>query len=272
MARSGENFEVTAVLRSLGHRYAGPPPVTALDAVDLELRAGELTALLGVNGSGKSTLLRLLAGVLEPSDGRLDVLGFSDPATGGRRPPAGLRRRIAYLSQDPALDPEMLAGETLELLATLHGVPRTTRSERIADVAASFGLEDLLGRRIDALSGGQRRRLHLAAGLVHDPELLLLDEPAAGLDAPGTESLWRELVRRARDGRCVVIASHELASVERYTHRVVILDAGRVVADAAPRRLLEEVDAADLGEVFRRRTGRDPEELEKPASRRRRQR
>ena len=260
-----------AELTGVVHRYRGDGgrAVEALAGVDLTLPGGGLTGLVGVNGSGKTTLLRLLAASLPPTAGRVRVLGHEAPAAGRRRPPRELRRRLAYLPQDPALDPEMRAGETLRLMAVLHGLPRRERRRRVAGVAAAFGLETLLRRRVDALSGGQRRRLHLAAGLLHEPDLLLLDEPAAGLDATAGEALWGELARRAAEGATVVVVSHALAEVERHAGRVVMLDAGRVVADGAPRALLADSGAADLADLFRRRTGRDPAELAAKPNRRR---
>ncbi|HMB53472.1 MAG TPA: ATP-binding cassette domain-containing protein, partial [Thermoanaerobaculia bacterium] len=150
------------------------------------------------------------------------------------------------------------------------GLPRGTRRQRVAELAAAFGLAELLPRPVATLSGGQRRRLHLAAGLLHEPDLLLLDEPAAGLDAGAREALWADLARRAAAGATVVVVSHALAEVERHAARLVMLDAGRVVADGAPAALLAESAATDLADLFRRLTGHDPADLEPKPSRKRR--
>jgi ABC-2 type transport system ATP-binding protein len=260
-----------AELTGVVHRYRGDGgrPVEALAGVDLTLSAvGELTVLVGVNGCGKTTLLRVLAAALAPSEGRVALLGHRSPAAGGRRPPRSLLRRLADVPQDPALDPEMRGGETLRLMAVLYGLPRRRRRARIAEVAVAFGLGELMDRPVATLSGGQRRRLHLAAGLLHEPDLLLLDEPAAGLDAGAREALWAELARRAGAGATIVVVSHALAEVERHAARVVMLDAGRVVADGAPAALLAESGATDLADLFRRRTGHDPAELEPKPKRR----
>ncbi len=253
----------------LGDRLGGVVP-PALDGVDLQVEAGALCALIGANGSGKTTLLRILAGILRPSAGAVRVLGVESPASRGDRE---LRRRSSYISQDPALDPEMTVGETLQLLAALHGVRRAERSRRVAEVAAAFGLEDRLSRRVDALSGGQRRRLHLAAGSIHDPELLLLDEPAAGLDPRGSDALWTELRRRHERGLTTVIVSHDLAAVEKHATAVAILDGGKLVAVGAPRALVQReadggrpLEASNLSEAYRRLTGRSPSALEARSS------
>jgi ABC-2 type transport system ATP-binding protein len=254
--------EPAARARGVGHRFGG---TTALAGVDLDLPRGTITALVGANGSGKTTLLRILAGILAPSAGEVEVLGIGQPAqsAGGRALRHALRQRTSYVSQDPALDPEMTGGETLELAAALYGVPRRGRRQQVAELAASFGVASHLARQVGTWSGGLKRRLHLAAGMLHDPELLLLDEPTAGLDPEGRRLLWADLVARAERGRSVAIVTHDLAAAERHAGCVAILDRGALVAAGSPRELLA-VDggaAADLSEAFRRRTGRDVTDL-----------
>lgn len=251
--------EVAAEARGVSHRYGAGAP--ALRDVDLAAERGVVTALIGANGSGKTTLLRVLAGVLAPTAGTVRVLGVDRPAALGRRAGRRQRRKTGYLSQDPALDPEMTCGEILTLLAAFYGVRRRERRQRVGEIAAAFGLESLLKRRVDALSGGQRRRLHLAAGMIHDPELLCLDEPAAGLDPEATDLLWAELEDRARRGRATVIVSHDLAAVERHAATVVILDRGVVVAAGSPADLAA-TNPPDLAHAYRRLTGREPAALE----------
>jgi ABC-2 type transport system ATP-binding protein len=246
--------------RGVGHRFGA---TTALSGVDLELRRGRITALVGANGSGKTTLLRILAGILEPSSGEVEVLGIGQPALRGRGTCRALRRRTSYVSQDPALDPEMTGGEILALVAALYGVRRRGRRRRVAELAAGFGVDSYLSRRVGTWSGGLKRRLHLAAGMIHDPELLLLDEPTAGLDPEGRRLLWADLEARAERGRAVAIVTHDLAAAERHAAAVAILDRGALVAAGTPKELLA-VDggtAADLAEAFRRRTGRDVADL-----------
>jgi ABC transporter DrrB family efflux protein len=203
--------------------------VAALSDLDLDLPRGTVTALLGANGAGKSTLLHLLAGRLAPSQGTISVLGVVDPATAGQRERNALRRDLGFVPQDLALDPEMTGRETLDLIASLHGVPRKRRPARIAEIAAAFGIEKPLDRPVATWSGGQKRRLHLAAGMIHDPALLLLDEPTAGLDAEGTAMLWAELGRRAANGVAVVISTHDHVAAEA-ADRVVVLEGGRMAA------------------------------------------
>jgi ABC-type multidrug transport system ATPase subunit len=220
-----------AVIRGVVLEYPSGPRV--LSGVDLVLERGTVTALAGPNGAGKTTLLRILAGLLAPSAGTVTVLGIEQPAAAGRRRARDLRRRLAYIPQDLALDPEMTGGEILWLLAALHGVPRAARRERIAALGEAFGTAAHLPRKVADWSGGLKRRLHLAAGMIHDPELLLLDEPTAGLDPAGTAALWAELERRARAGRAVAVVTHDLAAAERSADRIVLLDGGRIAAGRA---------------------------------------
>ncbi len=246
--------------QGVGHRFGATP---VLAGVDLELRRGEITALVGANGSGKTTLLRILAGILEPTAGEVEVLGIGQPARSGGGTRRGLRRRTSYVSQDPALDPEMTGGEILRLAAALYGVRRGERRRQVAELAAGFGFDSHLTRRVSAWSGGLRRRLHLAAGMIHDSELLLLDEPTAGLDPERRRLLWMDLEARAKRGRAVAIVTHDLAAAERHAETVAILDCGTLVAVGSPAELLalDSGRAADLAETFRHRTGRDVADL-----------
>jgi len=254
-----------ASLRGVVQRYPSPSSapssfdIEALSGVDLDLPHGAITALLGVNGAGKTTLLRLLAGLLPPSAGEVSVLGCERPAAASPRRSRALRRRLSYVSQELALDPEMTGRETLALFATLNGVARRERGRRVDALARAFGTLEPLARPVAAWSGGQKRRLHLAAGMLHDPELLLLDEPTAGLDVPGVDFLWAELTRRAREGAAVVVATHDLPAAERHADFVVILDRGRVAAAGPPGELAAGVSPPGLLEAFRRATGKEPD-------------
>jgi ABC-2 type transport system ATP-binding protein len=222
----------------------------ALADVDFDLVRGAVTALAGPNGAGKTTLLRILAGLQTPDSGTVKILG----------------RSVGYIPQNVALDPEMTGRETLLLMAALQGVPRRDRPGLVADLARVFGCATHLRSPVAWWSGGLARRLHVAAGMIQDPEILLLDEPTAGLDLEGTDFLWAELERRAAAGRAVAIVTHDLAAVERHARRVAILDRGRVVALGAPA----EVGGGDLAGAFRRLTGAEPQSPIKKQGRRER--
>ena len=211
----------------------------ALAEVDLDLHPGELVGLLGPNGAGKSTLLRVLAGLLAPPTGSVEVLGQSAPSNLRGRPAQAFRRRRAYGSQDLDLDPEMTGTETLSLFAVLQGLPRRHREEQIGQVLEIVDLDGILERRVSSWSGGQRRRLHLALTLLGDPELLLLDEPTAGLDLSGSDRLWNELEVRTKSGRTVVVVSHDHEPVKTRAHRAIVMSSGQVRWDGPPSEILQ---------------------------------
>lgn len=223
--------------RGVGHHFG---EVTALAEIEGVVERGTITVLLGPNGSGKTTLLRLLGGHLQPSQGSLELFGQSTHLLRSERSRRDLRRRVAYLSQHPALDPEMTVIEILRLLATLQGIERRQRPERIAETVAIFGLDTLLERRVEQLSGGQRRRLHLAAGLLQDAKLWLLDEPDAGLDAEGLQTLWQELRRRTDRGDTVVVVTHDSSTAEQAADVAWLLSAGRLIDQGPVGRILSE--------------------------------
>jgi heme exporter protein A len=213
-----------------------------VDGVDLHLAPGERVALAGANGAGKSTLLRMLATLIRPASGDLEVLGQEVPGNAG-----AARRGIGYLAHDPLLYLDLTARQNLELYGDLYGVQH--RDERILDLLDHVGL---LGRAEDTVrtfSRGMTQRLALARMLMHRPRLLLLDEPHASLDARGGELLDRELDSARDDGRAAVIVTHEVERVARVSDRLVVLRAGRVVLDEptmglepmAVRRMYEQV-------------------------------
>ncbi len=222
-----------ASVRSLGKRYPGG--VVALDGVELELSAGSITALIGPNGSGKTTLLRILAGRLAPTSGTANVLGV-DPAAN----PTWLRRRVGFISQEVALDPEMTGGQTLRLFAVLYGVPDGIVAAKVDELAQSLELARHLPIRVQAYSGGLRRRLHLALGLLHEPQLLLLDEPTAGLDPAGRAFLWGLLRGLAERSASIAVITHDLEEVERHCDRVAVIKSGKLLACAPPRRVVRD--------------------------------
>jgi ABC-type multidrug transport system ATPase subunit len=223
--------ETAAVARGLTKRYANV--VVALDQLDLEIERASITALIGNNGSGKTTFLKILAGLLTPDSGYAQVLGC-DPSTRT----TWLRARLGYVSQAVELDPEMTAWETLSLFATLYGLPRATCHAPVAALAESFGLAEHLSRLVSTFSGGLRQRLHLALGVLHDPELLLLDEPTAALDPAGRSFVWHFLPRLRNEGRTIVMASHDLAEVSQHCQAIALLHKGRLLASGSPAEVI----------------------------------
>ncbi|GAA2439994.1 ATP-binding cassette domain-containing protein [Actinomadura vinacea] len=209
--------------------------VEAVRGVDLDVGQGEIVGFLGPNGAGKSTTLRMLTTLLAPTAGTATVAGRDL-----RADPAGVRRRIGYVGQSGGTDPTVPAGEELRLQADLYGVPGA--AGRIADLCARLDLEGLERRPAGSLSGGQRRRLDIALGLVHRPPLLFLDEPTTGLDPQSRGNLWDHIQRmRGEDGTTVFLTTHYLDEADALCDRILIIDHGRIVAEGTPAELKRRV-------------------------------
>ena len=208
--------------RDLVQRFG---PRVALGPLNLVVRERERLAVLGGNGAGKTTLLRILATAARPAAGRLELLGLD--AVGQRE---RLRGRIGYLGHQPGLHPALTARETLELFAILHGVEKGRVSERLAQV----GLTQVAGEQVEQLSRGQQQRLALARAVLHDPELLVLDEPDASLDAEG-----RRLLGDLAEGRTLVMATHDRELARQLCERALLLHVGRDRGDPWGLRVLE---------------------------------
>lgn len=204
----------------------------AVRGVRFEIGAGEVVGLLGPNGAGKSTTVRMIAGLLPPSEGAVAVDGF-DSVSGSMQ----VRRRLGYLPENTPLYAEMPVVAYLVHRAALFGIGRVGRRRAVDHVIDRCWLKEVRHRRIGTLSKGYRQRTGLAAALVHDPRVLLLDEPSSGLD-PAQVVETRRLIRELAGDRTVIIVSHQLPEVERTCDRVIIMARGRVQADGAPATLV----------------------------------
>jgi ABC-2 type transport system ATP-binding protein len=215
--------------------------IRAVDGIDLEVAPGEVFGFLGPNGAGKTTTVRMLVTLLRPTGGRAEVAGF-DVA----REPAEVRRRIGVALQEAALDLLMTGRELMELQAVLHGIPPRQVRERAADLVRRVGLDDAAERRVGTYSGGMRRRLDLAMALIHEPQILFLDEPTTGLDPTSRLTLWSE-VRRLRDeGTTVFLTTQYLEEADQLADRVGIIAGGRIVAEGSPAALKAEIGQPHL--------------------------
>jgi ABC-2 type transport system ATP-binding protein len=203
----------------------------ALDGLSLEVHSGEIFGLLGPNGAGKSTLMALVAGLLRPDAGRVQVDGASpaDPAT---------RRRIGLAPQALALYDTLTARENLEFFGRLHALDAATLRVRVDEALAFVALADRQHDRAGGYSGGMKRRLNLAAALLHAPDLVLLDEPTAGVDPQSRNALFDNVEALRAQGRTVVYTTHYMEEVERLCDRIAIVDRGRVLAIGTLAELL----------------------------------
>ncbi|MTV26497.1 ABC transporter ATP-binding protein [Nitriliruptoraceae bacterium ZYF776] len=229
-------------------RYGrGPGAVTAVDHLDLEVPPGVCFGLLGPNGAGKSTTMRLLTGQALATSGRVEVLGHPLPDAG-----KAARARCGVVPQVDDLDDELTVAENLGVYARFHGIPRAERAAAVARGLAIAELTDRADTATDALSGGMRRRLLIARGLLHRPEVVLLDEPTVGLDPQVRAALWTTIDRIRAGGATIVLTTHYIEEAERLCDEVAVVHRGRVVARGTPDELIAAHVGAEVLEVSAR--------------------
>ncbi len=232
--------------------------VVAVDHVSFRVRAGEILAFLGPNGAGKSTTIKMLTTLLRPTSGHMRVAGH-DP----QKDPEAVRRAFGIVFQDPSLDSELTAYENLDFHGGLYHVPRSTRRRRIPELLRFVGLWERRNDPVKQFSGGMKRRLEIARGLLHHPRILYLDEPTLGLDPQTRNQLWehvRELNRT--EGITVFFTTHYIEEAEKVAERVLIIDHGKVMASGTPAELKAQANAPTLEEAFLEFTGRTIREEE----------
>jgi ABC-2 type transport system ATP-binding protein len=213
--------------------------LTAVDHVDLEIKPGEIYGFLGPNGAGKSTTVRMLCTLLAPTGGRAIVAGY-DVAT----EPGQVRLRIGAALQEVALDPKQTGAELLRLQGLLYGLPKSALKARVAQLGELIDLTDALDRPVGTYSGGMKRRLDLLAALVHNPEVLFLDEPTTGLDPVSRARVWDEVRRLNGElGMTIFLTTQYLEEADVLADRVGIISAGRIVAEGTPDELKRSVGA-----------------------------
>ncbi|MGZ4141689.1 MAG: ATP-binding cassette domain-containing protein [Actinomycetota bacterium] len=228
-----------------GLRKAFPNGVEAVAGIDLSVAEGEIFGFLGPNGAGKSTTTRMLTTLLRPTSGRAHVAGYDIVHQG-----AHVRRVIGVALQDAGLDYLATGRELLELQARLHGLSGRLVRERADQMLSVVGLTEAADRRVGQYSGGMRRRLDLATALVHDPRILFLDEPTAGLDPASRQAIWDEVVRmNAEKGITVFLTTQYLEEADRLAARIAIIDHGRIVAEGSPEELKASIgsDVVTIG-------------------------
>jgi ABC-2 type transport system ATP-binding protein len=208
---------------------------TALNGVSFEVREGEIFGLLGPNGGGKTTLFRLLCTLLPFQQGTASVAGH-DVATS----PAAVRRAIGVTFQSPSLDGKLTVGENLRAQGQLYGLFGTELKQRIARLSERLGLAERLKDKAETLSGGLKRRVEIGKGLMHDPQVLLLDEPSTGLDPGARHDLWRLLAELRDGGMTILVTTHLMEEAER-CDRLAILNRGEIVALGTPDELRESI-------------------------------
>ncbi|MEU7849704.1 ATP-binding cassette domain-containing protein [Micromonospora parva] len=210
--------------------------VDAVRGVDLDVAKGEIFGFLGPNGAGKTTTLRMLATLIEPDGGEATIAGADL-----RKDPAEVRRRIGYVPQGGSTWDESTAREELVLHARMYGISKADAQSRAARALDAFQLTEYADRKCKTYSGGQRRRVEIALGIIHEPKIVFLDEPTTGLDPQSRAHMWDEIRRLRGDGMTVFITTHYLDEADALCDRIAIMDNGEVVAEGTPAELKREI-------------------------------
>ncbi len=221
------------LIEKLQKRYGS---VEAVKNVSFQVEPGEIFGLLGPNGAGKTTTLRVLCTLTTPDAGKIEVSGISVVDN-----PRGARQRLGYVAQEVALDKVLTGRELLQLQAALYHLPGAVAKQRIEAVLSILGLQEYADKKTGTYSGGLRKRLDLAAGLLHQPDVLVLDEPTVGLDIESRVVVWDFLRQLRASGTTVLITSHYLEEIDALADRVAIIDRGVVIAAGTPSELKDRV-------------------------------
>lgn len=227
-------MDIAIRARDLGKSFGD---LRAVDRVTIDVPASRIYGFLGPNGSGKSTTIRMLCGLLTPSSGEVEVLGFRMPGEA-----EALRPRIGYMTQRFSLYEDLSVAENMAFMAAVYKLPGGEQRSRIHEQLQRYGLWERRTQRAGTLSGGQKQRLALAAVTLHRPDLLLLDEPTSAVDPQSRREFWDNLFELADGGTTILVSTHYMDEAER-CHGLAILDTGRVVADGTPEELKNAVDA-----------------------------
>ena len=224
---------------------------TAVDNISFEVPTGEIFAFLGPNGAGKTTTIKILTTLLKATSGTVEVDG-RNPTTHENE----VRQSFGIVFQDPSLDQDLTAWENMEIHGVLYGVPRTVRRERTEILLKLFDLWERRGSVVKEFSGGMRRRLEIARGLLHTPKVLFLDEPTLGLDPQSRNQLWTHVSHLNKtEGVTVFLTTHYMDEADRVADRIAVIDHGRIVAIGSPRELKARTGAASLEDAYLALTG-----------------
>ena len=227
--------------RGLTRRYG---PITAVRDLTLQIAGGEVFGLLGPNGSGKTTTIRMLCGLIAPSAGTATVAGIDVVAS-----PDRVKERIGYMSQKFGLYDDLTVAENMDFYGGIYGLKDAGRTGRIAEVVAFLGLERRLGQLAGTLSGGWKQRLALACALMHEPALLFLDEPTAGVDPAARRSFWRTIHTLAQAGTTVIVTTHYMDEAAQ-CGRVAMMSQGHLIALGTPTEVATQVGGKSLEDAF----------------------
>ena len=225
---------------------------TAVDNISFSVKEGEVFAFLGPNGAGKSTTIKMLTTLLNPTKGEIDVAGFNVA-----KDSSNVRRNIGIIFQDPSLDDELTAFENLEFHGILYDVPKKERRKKIDELLKFVELDDRRDSYVKEFSGGMKRRLEIARGLLHHPKIIFLDEPTLGLDPQTRNHMWNYLKELNKDEKTTVFfTTHYMEEAEKMAERIAIIDHGKIIATGTAEDLKKQTKTKSLEEAFLSLTGK----------------
>ena len=216
----------------------------AVKGIDVFIERGESFGFLGPNGAGKTSTMRMMSAVSQPTEGHITIFGL-DPRTHGPE----IRRRLGVVAQEDSLELELTVRLNLEMFGRYFDLPRRVVRERVDELLDFAQLTERANDKVDNLSGGMKRRLTIARGLINQPEILILDEPTTGLDPQARHLLWDRLYRLKREGVTLIITTHYMDEAEQLCDRLVVMDRGTIVAEGAPRTLIERYSTREVVEL-----------------------
>jgi ABC-2 type transport system ATP-binding protein len=235
---------------------------TAVDHISFEVKKGEIFAFLGPNGAGKSTTIKMLTTLLRPTSGTITLDGHNPAGD-----PEEVRRSFGIVFQDPSLDDELTAKENMEFHGVLYGVPSKLRKQRIEELMKFVELWDRRDSLVKEFSGGMKRRLEIARGLLHHPKVIFLDEPTLGLDPQTRNHMWTYLQDlNKKEGVTVFFTTHYMEEAARIAQRIAIIDHGKIIAAGSAADLTKQTQTASLEEAFLKLTGSEIRDEESSAT------
>jgi ABC-2 type transport system ATP-binding protein len=242
-------IEVKNLIKKFG---SAAEEITAVDSINFEVIKGEIFAFLGPNGAGKSTTIKMLTTLLRPTSGEIIINGFS-PATNQD----DIRKSFGIVFQDPSLDDELTALENMEFHGILYCVPKELRNKRINELLDIVELSDRRNYLVKTFSGGMKRRLEIARGLLHHPKIFFLDEPTLGLDPQTRNQLWNYIQKLNKDeGITIFFTTHYMEEAEKIANRLAIIDHGKIIAHGTVTDLKNKTKTGSLEEAFLSLTGK----------------
>lgn len=218
---------------------------TVVDDLSFQLQAGECLGVIGPNGAGKTTTLRMCLGLSEPDAGTIQAFGLSMP-----RDALDIKSRLGVVSQFDTLDPDFTCAENLRVFGAYFGMSRSAIDARVPELLEFAALTHKADTKPGQLSGGMKRRLSLARALIHDPDILLLDEPTTGLDPQARHLMWERLQQLLQQGKSILLTTHFMDEAERLCNRLLLLDHGKKIAEGTPRDLISQHLEPDVVEVY----------------------